>query len=183
MSVFGKGYRGIKSVCIYLHYKIRYQQRLKMSMINSIRGGLHIDLFPRAYCEIGKFLMSDGPLYIKCTDGAKLKIGDRCFFNHNCSITVVDNVTIGDHCMFANNLVIIDHDHKVEDGRVTGNLISKPIEIGNNVWCGADVVILKGVKIGDGAIVAAGAVVTKDIPAHSVVAGVPAKCIKQTYKI
>ena len=174
---------GCKSVFTYMKYKILYGSRIQMAKINSLKGRIEIDLFSDAKCRIGNFLMTAGPFYIKCTDKAEITIGDNCFFNHNCSITVVDNVTIGDHCMFANNLVIIDHDHKVEDGRVTGNLISKPIEIGNNVWCGADVAILKGVKIGDGAIVAAGAVVTKDVPAHSVVAGVPAKCIKQTYKI
>jgi len=77
--------------------------------------------------------------------------------------------------MFANNLVIVDHDHKREDGAVTGDLISEPVVIGNNVWCGANVTILKGVTIGDGAVIAVGAVVTKEVEAHSLVGGIPAR--------
>lgn len=124
--------------------------------------------------------MSRGPLYIKCTEGADIKIGSRCFFNNNCSITASDKITIGNHCMFANNLVIVDHDHKIKNSMVTGDLISKPVTIENNVWCGANVTILKGVTIGNGAIIAAGAVVTKNVAARTVVAGVPAKQIEST---
>lgn len=178
MFSFGKMVRGIKSISIYSWYKILYGSRLKMSKVNSIRGGLHIELFPTARCSIGEFLMSRGPLYIKGTDNAEIKIGNHCFFNNNCSITVSDKILIGNNCLFANNLVIIDHDHAIEDGKITSNLVSKPIVIGNNVWCGANVTILKGVSIGDGAIVAAGAVVTKDVQAHSIVGGIPAKKIR-----
>nr|WP_308623742.1 acyltransferase [uncultured Eisenbergiella sp.] len=81
--------------------------------------------------------------------------------------------------MFANNLVIVDHDHSIENGAVSENLLSEPITIGDNVWIGANVTILKGVTIGNGSIIAAGAVVNKDIPAHSIFAGAPAKCISE----
>lgn len=90
-------------------------------------------------------------------------------FYNNCSITSVDCVQIGDNCMFTKNFLIIYHDHKVVNGMVTGELISRPVSIGNNAWCGANVTILKGVTVGDGAIIAAGAVVTKDVEAHSIV--------------
>ena len=99
------------------------------------------------------------------------------FFNHNCSITCADEIKIGNHCMFANNLVIVDHDHEVGETGVTGDLTSKPIVIEDRVWCGANVTIIKGVHIGAGAVIAAGAVVTKDVPKRAVVAGVPGKII------
>lgn len=182
MNLIGKTYMCIKSVCIYMKYKILYGRRIDFYKINSIRGNLLIELHKDAKCSIGKFLMSRGPLYIKCTDGASVKIGNRCFFNNNCSITAAKNIKIGDHCMFANNFVVVDHDHKVIQEVITGELVSKPVVIGNNVWCGANVTVLKGVTIGDNAIIAANAVVTKDVPAKSIVAGVPAKKLKEEVK-
>lgn len=71
--------------------------------------------------------------------------------------------------MLANNLVIVDHDHKCPSSGITGGLVSNEINIGNNVWCGANATILKGVHIGDGAVIATGTVVNKDVPAHTVI--------------
>ena len=158
---------------------MRYGKRLKMNFINSIRGRIYIELFKGADLKIGKFLMSRGPLYLKCTEGGHIEIGERAFFNNNCSITATKIVKIGSHCMFANNLVIVDHDHKCSSSGITGELISNEINIGNNVWCGANVTILKGVHIGDGSVIAAGAVVNRDVPAHTVVGGVPIKVLKE----
>lgn len=149
-----------------------------MHPINSIKGRIRIEIFLGGKVNIGKFLMTRGPMYIKCTEGANLQIGNNCFFNHNCSITCAEKIIIGDNCMFANNLVIVDHDHAIKDGMISGNLKTKQVIIGNNVWVGANCAILKGVSIGNGAIIAAGAVVTGDVPEYTIVAGVPAKVIK-----
>lgn len=110
--------------------------------------------------------MTTGPFYIKCASNANIKIGSRCFFNHNVSITCVEQIKIGNNCNFANNVVIVDYDHKLSSLGVIDGLNSKPIKIGNNVWCGANVTLLKGITIGDGAVIAAGAVVNKDIPCY-----------------
>ena len=80
--------------------------------------------------------------------------------------------------MFANNIVIIDHDHVIGGNGVTGELTARPVIIEDRVWCGANVTITKGVHIGAGAVIAAGAVVTRDIQENTVVAGVPAKRIR-----
>lgn len=146
-----------------------------MDIVNSIKGSLRIELFRNARCSVGKFLMTAGPFYVKCTENAELIIGDNCFFNHNCSLTSAEHIEIGNNCMFANNLVVVDHDHDRENGIISEKLKAAPVKIGNNVWCGANVTILKGVTIGDGAIIAAGAVVTRDVEAHTVAAGVPAR--------
>ena len=86
---------------------------------------------------------------------------------------------IGNQCMFANNFVVVDHDHDRKDGKILKELVSAPVKIGNNVWCGANVTVLKGVTIGDGAVIAAGSVVNRDVAAYSVVAGVPARKISK----
>lgn len=123
--------------------------------------------------------MSAGPLYIKCTANSKLTIGENTFFNHNCSITCAEEIVIGESCNIANNVVIIDHDHKIINRVASGSIVTSPVKIGKNVWIGANAVITRGVVIGDGAVVAAGAVVTTDVPSHEVWGGVPAKRIKR----
>ena len=170
---------GCKRVFTYMKYKILYGSRIQMAKINSLKGRIEIDLFSDAKCRIGNFLMTAGPFYIKCTDKAEITIGDNCFFNHNCSLTAAENIVIGNQCMFANNFVVVDHDHDRKDGKILKELVSAPVKIGNNVWCGANVTVLKGVTIGDGAVIAAGSVVNRDVAAYSVVAGVPARKISK----
>ena len=170
---------GCKSVFTYMKYKILYGSRIQMAKINSLKGRIEIDLFSDAKGRIGNFLMTAGPFYIKCTDKAEITIGDNCFFNHNCSLTAAENIVIGNQCMFANNFVVVDHDHDRKDGKILKELVSAPVKIGNNVWCGANVTVLKGVTIGDGAVIAAGSVVNRDVAAYSVVAGVPARKISK----
>ncbi len=174
--------KAIKSILIYAKNKLKYGKKCKMKIINSIRGKLIIDIEKNGNLNIGKFLMTRGPLYLYVCKDAKLQIGDNVFFNHNCSITAMKDVSIGDNCMFGNNLVIVDHNH--ENILDHDDLYSmQEIRIGNNVWVGANCTILKGVKIGDGAVIAAGAVVTKDIPENEVWGGVPAKNIRKKEKV
>lgn len=168
----------IKSICIFGVLNVRYGTALKIHVLNSVRGKLIIDLFPGSKLEIGHFLMSAGPFYIKCTEQAHCEIGNRVFFNHNCSITCSEKIVIGNNCNIANNVVIVDHDHKLGKQGVIDGLESAAVYIGENVWIGANAVILKGVSIGNGAVIAAGAVVNHDIPAYEVWGGVPAKKIK-----
>ena len=165
----------VLSLFHYLKYKLLYGTRISMHPVNSIKGKFRVEIFSGGKVRIGNFLMTRGPMYLKCTEGAQIQIGDDCFFNHNCSITSAEKVIIGDGCMFANNLIIIDHDHLIKNGSVCGELETQPVCIENHVWVGANVIILKGVHIGEGAVIAAGAVVTKDVPAHSKAMGVPAK--------
>ena len=169
----------VKSVWIYVILHIRYGTNVEISAINSIKGKFQIELFSESNLKIGTFLMSAGPCYIKCTENAMCKIGEKVFINHNCSITCVEEITIGDACNIANNVVIVDHDHRLGKYGVEQGLESKPVHIGKNVWIGANTVILRGVSIGDGAIIAAGAIVNQDIPPYEIWGGVPAKRIKR----
>lgn len=110
---------------------------------------------------------------------AKIIIGDHTFINTGTVISSRHQVTIGKNCQIATGVIIMDSDfHGVGDGR---NQIEKstPITIEDNVWLATRAIILKGVKIGEGSTVATGAVVTKDVPPYTIVAGVPAKVIKK----
>lgn len=102
------------------------------------------------------------------------------FINENVQISCGDTIEIGEGATIGRDVCIRSFDgHTIE---IDGYKISKPIKIGRHVWIGQGATILKGVTIGDGAIVASGALVTKDVPAHSIVGGVPAKIIKENVK-
>lgn len=107
----------------------------------------------------------------------KMKIEDHVFLNQNVSITCMDEISIGSGSIIANNVVMVDHDHDMKNG----GFVKAPINIGEKVWIGANAVILKGVTIGNGAIVAAGSIVVKDVLPYTLVGGCPAKQIK-TFK-
>jgi acetyltransferase-like isoleucine patch superfamily enzyme len=96
--------------------------------------------------------------------------------------TIIGPVTIGNHVNLAQGITVtaLNHNFENPDSRIDEQGVStKPVTIGNDIWIGANAVILPGVTIGDHSVVAAGAVVTKDAPPHSLVAGVPAKIIKK----
>lgn len=96
--------------------------------------------------------------------------------------TIIGPVTIGSHVNLAQGITVTALNHNFEDSskRIDEQgVTTKPVIIGNDIWIGANAVLLPGVSIGDHAVVAAGAVVTKDVPPHSLVAGVPAKIIKK----
>lgn len=116
---------------------------------------------------------------VRITEGAKLSIGDHTYINRSASIDCTQEITIGDYCAISDNVQILDSDfHPITYNGKTSTM-SKPIHIGNHVWIGRSAIILKGVTIGDGAIVAAGSIVTRDVPARCLVAGNPAKVIRE----
>lgn len=114
--------------------------------------------------------------YIRVIKGGNLILNGG-FINEGVQITCASKIEIGKGCTIARDVVIRDYDGHMID--LPDYEITKPITIGDHVWIGNRAVILKGVNIGDGAIVAAGALVTKDVPANSIVAGIPAKVVKK----
>jgi acetyltransferase-like isoleucine patch superfamily enzyme len=109
--------------------------------------------------------------------GKNLTIGKRVFINSGCKFQDQGGITIGDDVLIGHNVVIATLNHSFDPER-RGDLEPCPVKIGNKVWIGANATILPGVTVGEGAIVAAGAVVTKDVASLTVVGGVPAKVIK-----
>jgi len=113
-----------------------------------------------------------------CDLGFNIHIGDDFYVGYNCTILDMAEVRIGDNCMIGPNVGLYTAGHSIEPkGRNKGGY-ALPIRIGNDVWIGGSCVILPGVEIGDNSIVAAGSVVTKNVPANTIVAGNPAKILK-----
>lgn len=113
----------------------------------------------------------------------KIKIGKECYIGAYCNIRPLnEEIIIGDHCLVSQFVSIIGANHKIDQARITDKIedhVSKKVVIGDNVWIGAQAVILPGVTIGEGAVVGAGSVVTKDIPPYCVCAGVPARVTRK----
>lgn len=115
------------------------------------------------------------PFYTDC--GKNTHIGKDVFINSGCRFQDQGGITIGDGVLFGHNVVLATLNHESNPNN-RGDMIPEPIVIGNHVWIGANATVLPGVTVGDGAIIAAGAVVSKDVKENTVVGGVPAKFIK-----
>lgn len=118
-----------------------------------------------------------------------IRIGDDCIIGAYNHITCFDSITIGDGCLFGKWVTITDNSHGMTDmdslmiPPAKRPIVSKgPVVIGNNVWIGDKATVLPGVNIGEGAVVAANAVVTKDVPPYCVVAGNPARIVRDNRK-
>lgn len=115
------------------------------------------------------------PLY---TDfGKNIKVGRNVFINSGCCFQDQGGIEIGDGTLIGHQVVIATLNHD-PDPEKRGDMFPRPVKIGAKVWIGSHATLLPGVTVGEGAIVAAGAVVTRDVPPRSVVAGVPARVIK-----
>ena len=118
-----------------------------------------------------------------CDYGYNIEIGENFYSNHNLIILDANKVKFGDNVFIAPNCSFYTAGHPLDaEIRNKGLEYAKPIEIGNNVWIGGNVVVLPGVKIGDNTVIGAGSVVTKDIPANVVAVGNPCKILKNIQK-
>lgn len=116
------------------------------------------------------------PFYSDC--GKNITVGKKVFINAGCCFQDQGGITIGDESLIGHQVVLATLNHEYGVSKRAG-MVPAPIHIGKRVWIGAHATVLPGVTIGDGAIVAAGAVVTKDVPAYTIVGGVPARIIRE----
>lgn len=162
----------------YLNFNRQWDSQ--RTLRNKMVGSLY--LTKGATLEVEAFDVYAGSR-INVNADAKLSLGSG-YMNHDCVIDCFSSITIGYGVVISERVVIRDSDNHAITSTENGELKSgekpeaAPIVIQNHVWLGMNVVVLKGVTIGEGAIVAAGSVVTKDVPSHCLVAGVPAKVVK-----
>ena len=164
-----------------------------MKCIAEVGDGLMIERVPyirgKGNIAIGASVYVSGKLGVSFSSHAEqlpeLRIGDNAFIGHQCSFSMARQITIGDNCLIGAGVRIQDNDgHPMDPERRRAREPVrpedvKPVTIGNNVWIAPRATVLKGVTIGDNAVVGTGSVVTKDVAANTVVAGIPAKVIKE----
>lgn len=194
---------------LYKYYLRKRRTRLLKGKVDIHPSAILLDsaYFDYRTEEESKRIFIDEESMIGCnfifeSDSGVIKIGKRTFINAGTNIISINEIEIGDDVTIGWNIYIYDHDSHSLDYRFRkddierqredfyanrnfifskdwSNVKSAPVKICNKVWIGFNAIILKGVTIGEGAIVAAGAVVTKDVPAWTVVAGNPATIVKK----
>jgi len=128
--------------------------------------------------QVGQNSIIEPPFY--CPYGQNIYVGDHVYLNVLCTILDCNEVRIGDHVMIGPAVQIYTAAHVLEaEARSQGWEVAKPIVIEENVWIGGGAILLPGVTIGRNAVVGAGAVVTRDVPENAVVAGNPARVIRE----
>ena len=160
--------------------KERYHAKITFQKINSLNEDqikIRKELFNELLGTTSKRFWIEPPFF--CDYGYNIIIGENVFINYNCCILDVCKVIIGDNCMLAPSVQIYTASHPLDaKSRNSGLEFGKPVTIGNNVWIGGNATICPGVNIGDNAVIAAGAVVIKDVEPNTLVGGNPAKLIK-----
>lgn len=134
--------------------------------------------------QLGNFCSLEHSIYFNIAGGYRetggVALGQGTFVGSGCEFNITSAITVGENCLIASGCRFIDHNHGIEVGVPMKQQEEReePITIGSDVWIGANCVVLKGVYIGDGAIVAAGSVVTKPLQSMGIYAGAPARLMR-----
>ncbi len=141
-----------------------------------------LEAFRDGRLEIGEHALLEPHVWLTAPGAARIRIGSGTFLNIGVMVAAVELVEIGDHCMFANGCFVSDGNHRFDDRERPvpwqGFSSKGPTRVGDNVWCGANVVIASGVEVGERCVIGANSVVTSDLPAFSIAAGAPAKVLR-----
>src|SRR3954463_14077634 len=142
--------------------------------------GLELKIEPRGEIRFGRFVWIGDGTKIRCHEG-EVEIGGKTVIGQECTISAYQRIRIGEQCVIADRAMFIDFDHgvvEVERPIRKQGIYKRDVEVGSNVWIGYGACILRGVRVGDNAIVGTNSVVTKDVPANAVVAGIPARVLR-----
>ena len=164
----------------FLFLKLRYGRRLQTDGICFICPGVQLEIGREATLRIGRWAWLGHGTKIRVHEG-EVSIGAKTVIGQECTISAFQHVSIGRECIVADRVMLIDFDHGVVEVerpiRLQG-IYKRDVRVGHNVWLGYGACILRGVTVGDNAIVGTSAVVTKETPANAVVAGSPARVIR-----
>ena len=157
-----------------------YGRRLKLDGLAFIPHGVVIQIGRRGRVELGRWSWLGHGTKIRCHEGV-VSIGAKTVLGQECTISAYQHVSIGRECVIADRVMLIDFDHgtvEVERPIRLQGIYKRDVRVGHNVWIGYGACILRGVTVGDNAVIGTNSVVTKDVPANAVVGGVPARVLR-----
>ncbi len=143
----------------FMIIKIFHPYNFHFSLINVVSPFTEISLDRGAKITLGKPARIRSGAKIQARKDAKITIGDNTFINHGCMILSRQQITIGKEVQLGPNVMIYDHDHDYQVGLAKEQYKCSAVEIGNNVWVGANTIILRGTKIGNNCVIGAGSVI------------------------
>jgi len=151
--------------------KIFHWNSFSFYFIERFSPGTEIDIGKNSKLILEEKVRAHTGVKIRVRDNAKVRIGKNTSFNYNCIITSHHEIVIGENVMCGPNVLIYDHDHdfRVQGGITANKFKYGKVEIGNNVWIGANTVILRNTKIGDNCVIGAGSVVSGEFPNNSLI--------------
>ena len=163
--------------------RIHYELAKRESFARWPIHGNVLEMLQEQRLQLGPHVLFEPNVWITAPGSARIRIGGGSFLNMGVMVAAVELVEIGEHCMLANGCFVTDGNHRFDDPFTPvpwqGFSTKGPTRIGDNVWCGANVVVTSGVTIGERCVVGANSVVTKDLPPRSVAAGAPARVLRQ----
>jgi len=142
--------------------------------------GLELEIGAKGRIDFGRFVWIGDKTKVRCHEG-RVEIGAKTVIGQECTISAYQHVRIGRQCVIADRAMFIDFDHgvvEVERPIRKQGIYKRDVIVGSNVWIGYGACVLRGVSVGDNSIVGTNSVVTKDVPANAVVAGIPARIIR-----
>jgi acetyltransferase-like isoleucine patch superfamily enzyme len=162
--------------------RIHYEMARRQAFARWPLQGNVLEMLGEGRLEIGAQVLLEPGVWLTAPAPGRIRIGAGSFLNMGVMVAAKELVEIGEHCMFANGCFITDANHRFDDPHRPvpwqGFESKGPTRVGDNVWCGANVVITSGVTIGERCVIGAGAVVTADIPPFSIAVGAPAKVVR-----
>lgn len=140
-----------------------------------------LDAVPgRARLVVGRWVHLGDGTRIMAHDGC-VRVGDKCVFGSDVTVTGYLDIELGASCLVADDVYVTDFDHRTDDLTLPikdQGIVKAPVRIGPDCWLGTKAVVLRGVRVGEGSVVGAGSVVTRDVPAWSVAVGAPARPVR-----
>jgi acetyltransferase-like isoleucine patch superfamily enzyme len=160
--------------------KLRYRRRLVLDGLAFVGPGVTLEIGREGRIELGRWSWIGHGTKLRSHEGT-ISVGAKTVMGQECTISAYQHVSIGRECVIADRVMLIDFDHGVVDVetpiRLQG-IYKRDVRVGNNVWIGYGACILRGVTVGDNAVIGTNAVVTADVPDNAVVAGVPARVLR-----
>jgi acetyltransferase-like isoleucine patch superfamily enzyme len=142
-----------------------------------------LEMLREGRLELGRHVLLEPNVWLSGPGRARIRIGQGTFLNIGVMVAAAELVEIGEHCMLANGCFVSDASHRFDDPERPvpwqGFTSKGPTRLGDNVWCGANVVITSGVTVGERCVIGANSVVIRDVPPHSIAAGAPAGVLKE----
>ncbi len=162
--------------------RIHYELAKRRSFARWPIQGNVLEMLLEGRLELGEHVLFEPNVWLTGPAPARIVIGGGTFLNLGVMVAAMNLVEIGEHCMLANGCFVTDANHRVDDPTMPitwqGFTTKGPTRIGDNVWCGANVVVTSGVTIGRRCVIGANSVVTTDLPPRSIAAGAPARVLR-----